>query len=444
MAEILASEANDVTLVDIDATHLRTLQDRLDIRAVVGNASFPTILAQAGAEDADLLLAVTNADEVNMVACAVAGCRFHTPTKIARIRTTEYLQCTEIFGAKAIPVDVLISPEQIITDHITRLIEYPSALQVLGFAKGRIHIVSVRAYEGGPLVGHALRELRTHMPKVDTRVAAIYRGDEVVIPMANTVIQPDDEVFFVAARAHIASVISEMRRLEKSVNRVMLAGGGNIGFRLARELEDKHYNVKLVERDRQRAEVIADGLDETVVLYGDAADEDMLIQENIQSMDVFCAVTNNDEANILSAMLAKKLGARRVMALINRSVYVDLFERSDIDLVISPRTITVGSILAHIRRGDIVAVHSLRGGRAEAIEAIAHGDKNSSRVVGRGVRDLPLPPGTGIGAILRDNEVLIAHKDTVIKSGDHVILFVVDKKHISEVESLFQVDVTFV
>ena len=444
MAEILASEANDVTLVDIDATHLRTLQDRLDIRTVVGNASYPTILSQAGAQDADLLLAVTNSDEINMVACAVAGCRFHTPTKIARIRTTEYLKCPEMFGAKAIPVDVLISPEQIITDHISRLIEYPSALQVLGFAGGRIQLVSVRAYEGGPLVGHALQELREHMPKVDTRVAAIYRGDDVVIPMANTVIQPDDEVFFVAARAHIASVISEMRRLEKSVNRVMLAGGGNIGFRLARELENRHYNVKLVERNRQRAEHIADGLDDTVVLYGDAADEDMLIQENIESMDVFCAVTNNDEANILSAMLAKKLGAHRVMALINRSVYVDLFERSEIDMVISPRTITVGSILAHIRRGDIVAVHSLRGGRAEAIEAIAHGDENSSRVVGRGVRDLPLPPGTGIGAILRGKEVLIAHKDTMIQSGDHVILFVVDKKHIAEVESLFQVDVTFV
>jgi trk system potassium uptake protein len=444
MADILASEDNDVTLVDIDATHLRTLQDRLDIRTVVGNASFPTILAQAGADDADLLLAVTNSDEVNMVACAVAGCRFRTPTKIARIRTTEYLKCGEMFGSGGIPVDVLISPEQVITEHISRLIEYPSALQVLGFAGGRIQLVSVRAYEGGPLVGHPLRDLRAHMPKVDTRVAAIYRGDEVVIPKAETVILPDDEVFFVAARRHIASVMSEMRHLERPVKRVMLAGGGNIGLRLARDLENKRYNVKLVERDRHRAEEIADGLDETVVLHGDAADEEMLIQENIQSMDVFCAVTNNDEANILSAMLAKRLGARRVMALINRSVYVDLFEHSDIDLVISPRTVTVGGILAHIRRGDIVAVHSLRGGRAEAIEAIAHGDEESSRVIGRGVRDLPLPPGTGIGAILRGDQVLIAHKETVIQSGDHVILFVVDKKHIAEVERLFQVAVTFV
>jgi len=444
MADILASEANDVTLVDIDAGHLRTLQDRLDIRTVTGNASFPTVLSQAGADDADLLLAVTNSDEVNMVACAVAGARFHTPTKLARIRSTEYLNCPEMFGPRAIPVDVLISPEQVITEHITRLIEYPSALQVLGFAGGRIQLVSVRAYQGGSLVGHPLRELREHMPTIDTRVAAIYRGEEVVIPKADTVIQPDDEVFFVAARRHIATVMSEMRHLEKPVKRVMLAGGGNIGFRLARELENKRYNIKLVERDRLRAETIADGLDETVVLHGDAADEDMLVQENIRSMDVFCAVTNNDEANILSAMLAKRLGARRVMALINRSVYVGLFERSDIDLVISPRTVTVGGILAHIRRGDVVAVHALRGGRAEAIEAIAHGDERSSRVVGRGVRDLPLPPGTGIGAILRDDQVLVAHHDTIIQSGDHIILFVVDKKHIAEVERLFQVDVTYV
>jgi trk system potassium uptake protein TrkA len=315
---------------------------------------------------------------------------------------------------------------------------------VLEFASGKIQLVAVRAVHGGPLVGHPLVELREHMPKIDTRVAAVYRGDQVITPTATTVIESDDEVFFVAARQHIRSVMSEMRKLEKSVYRVMLAGGGNIGYRLARELEDNSYNVKIVERDMKRAEYIADGLDNTVVLHGDAADEEMLQQENIQSMDVFCSVTNNDEANILSAMLAKRLGARRVMALINRSVYVDLFEHSELDIVISPRTVTVGSILAHIRRGDVVAVHSLRGGRAEAIEAIAHGDEKSSRVIGRGVRDIPLPPGTGIGAILRDGAVLIAHKDTVIQPEDHVILFMVDKKHIPEVERLFQVDVTFV
>ena len=442
-ADILASEANDVTLVDIDPSLLRTLQDRLDIRTVEGNASHPSILQQAGAEDADLLLAVTNSDEVNMVACSVASAMYDTPTKMARIRAPEYLACPDIFGSQEIPIDVLISPEQILTNHIMRLVEYPGALQVLDFAEGRIQIVGMRAYNGGPLVGHPLAELRDHMPGVDARVAAIYRQNTVITPTADTVVEPEDEVFFVAARENIRTVMSEMQKIDKSVNRVMLAGGGNIGFRLASNLETMGYGVKIIERNPRRAETVADRLDNTVVLLGDAADEELLRQENIENMDVFCAVTNNDEANILSALLAKRLGARRVMALINRSVYVDLFEHSELDIVISPRLATVGSILAHIRRGDVVAVHSLRRGRAEAIEAIAHGDKTSSRVVGRGVRELPLPPGTQIGAILRNNEVLIAHNDTTIESEDHVILFMVDKKYIPEVERLFQVDVMF-
>ncbi|MDJ0956369.1 MAG: Trk system potassium transporter TrkA [Arenicellales bacterium] len=442
-ADILASEANDVTLVDIDPSLLRTLQDRLDIRTVEGNASYPSILKQAGAEDADLLLAVTNSDEVNMVACEVASAMYDTPKKMARIRSSEYLACPQIFASDAITIDVLISPEQILTNHIMRLVEYPGALQVLDFADGRIQIVGMRAYHGGPLVGHPLAELRDHMPGVEARVAAIYRQNEVITPTADTVVEPEDEVFFVAARENIRAVMSEMQKIDKSVNKVMLAGGGNIGFRLASNLESMGYGVKVIEHNSRRAEIVADRLHNTVVLLGDAADEELLRQENIENMDVFCAVTNNDEANILSALLAKRLGANRVMALINRSVYVDLFEYSELDIVISPRLATVGSILAHIRRGDVVAVHSLRRGRAEAIEAIAHGDKTSSRVVGRGVRDLPLPPGTQIGAILRNDDVLIAHKETTIESEDHVILFMVDKKYIPEVERLFQVDVMF-
>ncbi len=443
-AEVLAGEANDVTLVDLDARYLRKLQDRMDIRTVIGSASYPPILEEAGAEDADLLLAVTSSDEVNIVACQVASSRYDTPTKIARIRASEYLSCKEIFEPGAFPIDVLISPETIITEHILRLIEYPGAIQVLDFADGRIQLVSVRAYHGGPLVGHPLVELRKHMPKIDTRVAAVFRKESVLTPKADTIIEAGDEVFFVAAKQHIRAVMGEMRRLDEAVYRVMLAGGGNIGLRLARELEEKGYNVKIIEHNYAQAERIADTLDNSVILHGDAADEELLHQENIESMDVFCAVTNNDEANILSAMLAKKLGARRVMALVNRSVYVDLLEHGEIDIVISPRTVTVGSILAHIRRGDVVAVHSLRRGAAEAIEAIAHGDTKTSRVVGRGVRDLPLPPGTGIGAVLRDGKVLIAHKDTIIQPEDHVILFMADKRHIPDVEKLFQVDVTYI
>jgi trk system potassium uptake protein TrkA len=442
-ADVLAGEANDVTLVDVDAGQLRTLQDRLDIRTVPGNAAHPDVLERAGAEDADLLLAVTNSDEINMVACTIASALFSTPTKMARIRAPEYLVRREIFSDDGFPIDVLISPEQILTNHIMRLVEYPSAIQVLDFAGGRIQLAGVRAYEGGPLVGHPLSELKDHMPNAEARVAAIYRNEKVIAPTADTVVKQQDEVFFVAARENINDVMSEMRKVDRSVKKIMLAGGGNIGFRLATNLENKGYSVKIIERSPARAESVADRLNSTVVLLGDASDEELLRQENIDGMDVFCSVTNNDEANILSAMLAKRLGARRVMALINRAVYVDLFEKSELDVVISPRLATVGSILAHIRRGDIVAVHSLRRGLAEAIEAIAHGDRDSSRVVGRGVRELPLPPGTEIGAILRNDEVLIAHKDTVIESEDHVILFVVDKKYIPEVERLFQVDVMY-
>jgi trk system potassium uptake protein len=444
IAELLSGEANDITLVDIDAGRLRTLQDRLDIRTVCGNASYPTILEQAGAEDADMILAVTNSDESNMVACQVAHTVFRTPRKIARVRASEYVSHPEMFDDSAIPIDVIISPEQILTDQIQRLIEHPGALQVLDFADGRIQLVAIRAYYGGPLVGHELSELRRHMPGVDTRVAAIYRRDRAIIPEGATRIEADDEVFFIAARKHIRAVMSELRRLDRPVSRVMLAGAGNVGYRLASALEGRGYRVKLIERDPARAQRVSELLDDTVVLNGDAADEDLLSAENIESVDVFCALTNDDEANILSSMLAKRMGARRVMAIINRSAYVDLIESSVIDIAISPRTSTIGSLLAHIRRADVVAVHSLRRGAAEAIETIAHGDRQTSKVVGRSIGEIDLPRGTTIGALVRGDEVLIAHDNVVIEAEDHVILFVVDKKQIRAVERLFQVAVTFV
>ncbi len=444
MAEILSRENNDVTLVDVKKDNLQGLQDRLDIRTVEGSASYPTILQQAGCEDADLVLAVTNQDEVNMVACQIAYSLFNTPTRIARIRSADYLKHSDLFSNNAVPIDVIISPEEIVTQHIRGLLEYPGALQVVDFAGGKIQLVGVRAYHGGPLVGHELRELRNHLPDIDMRVAAIYRKNHALIPEGNTIIEPDDEVFFVAARKDIRAVMSEMREVDKPGRHVMIAGAGNIGFRLASTLEREDYRVKLIERSVERAQWAAEQLDRTVVLQGDAADEDLLHQENIESMEVFCAVTNNDDANILSALLARQLGAHRVMALVNRSAYVDLIQSSMLDIAISPRLATVGSLLTHIRRGDVVAVHSLRHGAAEAIEAIAHGDKSTSKVVGRAIEEIKLPPGTTLGAILRGDEVIIAHGNTIIEGEDHVILFLVDKRHITDVEKLFQVAVTFV
>ena len=443
LAENLAHEANDITVIDKNEDTLHLLQDRLDIRTVTGHASHPDILRAAGAEDADMLVAVTDSDETNMVACQIAYSVFHTPTKIARIRAIEYLSQPSLFSTTALPIDFLISPEQLITDYIKRLIEHPGALQVLDFADGQVQLVGVKAYYGGPLVGHELRTLRDHMPKVDTRVAAIYRRNRAILPEGHTVIEADDEVFFIAATKDIRAVMSELRRLDKPYKRIMIVGGGNIGKRVAQALETK-YQVKILEHDQERTRVLSNELKKTIVLHGDAADQDLLLEENIEKTDVFCALTNDDEANILSSMLAKRRGARKVMTLINRAAYVDLIQSGDIDIAISPQQATIGSLLTHIRRGDVVKVHSLRRGAAEAIEAIAHGDATTSKVVGRKIEELKLPQDTTIGAIVRGDEVIIAHHDTVIQSEDHVILFLVDKTRVSEVERLFQVGITFI
>ena len=443
VAENLASEANDITVVDNNEILLRDLQDRLDLRTVLGHASHPDVLLQAGAEDADMILAVTNSDETNMVACQVAYTLFHTPLKIARVRSGDYLAHPKIFSHDALPIDVLISPEQLVTDYVTRLIEHPGALQVLDFADGKARLVAVRAYADGPLVGHELRELPEQLPKVEARVAAIYREGQAIIPEGNTVIQADDELFFIAASKDIRAVMNELTEREQEARRVIIAGGGNIGRRLSKSLEAR-FQVKLIDHNLKRARGLSEELERSIVLFGDAADEELLLEENIDHTDVFCALTNDDEANIMSAMLAKRLGARKVMALINRPAYVDLVQGGIVDIAISPQQSTIGSLLTHVRRGDVVVVHSLRRGAAEAIEAIAHGDPRTSKVVGRAVDEIKLPPGTTIGAVVRGTQVIIAHHDTVIEAEDHVILFLVDKRRVAEVEALFQVGITFI
>lgn len=436
-------EANEVTVVDSDETVLQQLQDRLDVRTVSGNAASPSVLAAAGCADADLLVALTSSDEVNMVACQVAWTLFKTPTKIARIRAASYASHPQLFGElTGFAVDTWVSPEQLVTEYVERLIEHPGALQVVDFADGRVRLVGVRAVEGGLLVGQPLSNLPKHIPDVETRVAAMYRRGRSVRPDGETVVEPGDEVFFLAAREDIRTVMSELRKLEARVRRIVIAGAGHIGVRLAQALEGR-LQVKLIERDKHRARRAAEVLREAIVLNGDAADEELLIEENVDSADVFVAVTNAEEANILSAMLAKRIGCRKVMALINRPAYAELMESDRVDIAISPQTITIGSLLAHVRRGDVVKVHSLRRGAAEAIEAIAHGDSDTSQVVGRPVEAVKLPEGTTIGAIVRGDDVIMAHHDTVIEEGDHVILFLTDRRHVEAVEKLFQVGVSF-
>ncbi len=436
-------EANEVTIVDLRPDVLRELQDRLDIRTVVGNAAYPEVLDRAGANDADIVVALTDSDETNMVACQVAYTLFHTPTKIARIRAAEYMSASKLFTQDAIPIDVRISPEQLVCEYIEQLILYPGASQVLDFANGRVRLVGVMADRDGLLVGQRIATLKEHIPNTEGRIAAIYRGGTAMLPDGDTVISEGDEVFFIADRKDIRVFISEMRKLEDPVRRVVIAGGGNIGIRLALALEQTNQ-VKIIERDPARARHISEQVSKAIVLVGDAADEELLLEENVDNVDVFCGLTNSEEANILSSMLAKRLGAHKVMALINRASYVDLVESGSIDIAISPQQVTIGSLLAHVRRGDVVKVHSLRRGAAEAIEAIAHGSEQDSKVVGRKIEDIDLPSGSAIVALVRDDKVVIAHHDTVIETDDHVILFMTDRRKIERIEQLFQVGVSFV
>ena len=442
LAETLANEANDITVVDSDAEKLRELKDHIDIGTITGQASHPDVLDRAGGEDADMIIAVTESDEINMVACRVAYSLFKTPKKICRIRSSSYLVSDKLFGKDGVAVDVVISPEKIVSSYIARLINLPGALQVLDFADGRVQLVAVKAFYGGPLVGQEIRLLRQHMPSVDARVAAIFRKDRPIIPEGSTVIEADDEVFFVAAQKNIKACMGELRRLDKPYKRLIIAGGGNIGMRLAESLEDR-YQIKIIEKDPKRCVDLSQNLNSAIVLNGEASQQDLLIEESIEETDVFLALTNSDEANIMSSLLAKRLGAKKVMTLINNPAYVDLVQGGEIDVAISPQQATIGSLLTHVRRGDVVNVHSLRRGAAEAIEAIAHGDQSSSRVVGKAIQDIDLPEGTTIGAIVRNDEVFIAHDDTIVQSDDHVILFLVDRKRIPEVERLFQVGFSF-
>ena len=462
VAEGLVSEENDITVVDYDGQRLTQLQDRLDLRTVVGNAATPSVLRAAGAADADMIIAVTQSDHANLVACKLAHGVFNVPTRIARLRSEDFLEDASLLLTDNFAVDYALCPEQVITDYIRRLIEFPEALQVLNFAHGRVSLVAVRAYEGGLLVGQPIKNMRLHLPlETDARIAAIFRRDQAVFPAGDTIIEAGDEVFLLAAAEHIRPVMRQLRRMATPVQRIMIAGGGNIGLRVARDLE-KRYEIKVIEGRKERAELLAGQLDKALVLLGDATDEELLEQENISEMDLFLALTNDDEDNIMSGSLAKRLGCKRVVALINRRAYAEMIEGGPIDIGISPAQVSIGTLLAHVRQGDVAEVHSLRRGAAEALEIVAHGDAKNSKVIGRRIDQVDWPDGVTVAALVRNfdktmvvgqtddwtaitrhGEVIIAHHDTVIEPDDHVIVFCTRKKLVKKVEKLFQVGFHF-
>ncbi len=452
VAESLVSERNDITVIDTDPRRLAALQERFDLRGVAGNGIQPSVLREAGAEDADMLIACAPMDETNLVCCKVAHDVFNITTRIARIRSEEFPNGGQLMAKTGFAVDQVICPEESLTTYIRKLINYPEALQVLEFAAGKVSLIAVRAVTGGPMVGHVISELPKLVPDVEMRFVAIYRSDEMgvdqqVICDGGTRIEPGDEVFVLAATSSIRQVLDALRLRDQPVRRVIIAGGGRVGLRLARQLK-KECRVKIIEADPARCEYLTSQLPgHVLVLNGDSTDEDLLQTENVTECDLFMGLTSDDEDNIMACLLAKRMGARRVLALINRTAYADLVQGSQIDIALSPAHTVIGELLAFVRRGDVEAVYSLRRGAAEALEAVARGDRKTSKVVGRRIEEIPLPPGTQIGALVRGEgdqaQVIIPHHDTVIDSNDHVIVFLPRKRMVREVEKLFQVSATF-
>ena len=459
VAESLASERNDITVIDTDLQRLRALQDRLDLRGVPGNGIQPSVLEEAGIGDADLFIACAPMDETNLVACKVAHDRFNVPTTIARLRSPEFVDGSPMMDkATGFAVDRVICPEESVTRYIGKLVEHPQALQVLEFAHGLVSLAAVRAVAGGPLVRHSLAEIPALVPGAQMRIVAIYRQDQALTALdGRTRIEPGDEVFVLAATQDIVTVLAALRERDHPVKRLMIAGGGKVGLRLARQVKDD-LQVKIIETNRQRCDYLASQLpSDVLVLHGDSTDEELMGEENVQDMDLFVALTSDDEDNILACLLAKKMGARRVLALINRRAYAELVQGTQIDIAISPSQAVIGELLAYVRRGDVEAVHSLRRGAAEALEGIVRGDRKTCRMAGRRVEEIGLPPGAQVGAIVRGlhrpdgseagddakPQVLMAHHDTVIEPNDHVIVFVPNKRMVQQVEKLFQVSATF-
>ena len=469
VADSLVSERNDITVIDTDAERLRDLESRFDLRGVVGNGIEPAVLAEAGAQDTDLLIACAAQDETNLVCCKVAQLMFNIPKRIARVRSTGFQRDERLVGPEGFAVDRIICPEQSLTRYIGKLIDYPEAMQVREFAGGRACLVSVRARAGAPMVGHTVAEMRNSTPDVAVRLVAIYRRfpeepDRFVACAGETRIEPGDEVFVLAAREHIAHVLATLHRRDatpvRPVRRIMIAGGGRVGLHLALELgkEPGRFLVKIIEDDSARCIELASRLpSDVLVLQGDTTDENLLGDESIDEIDLFLALTDDDEDNIMSCLLAKRLGARRVLALINRRSYADLMHGTQIDIALSPAQAMLGELLAYVRQGDVQAVHSLRRGVAEALEIVVRGDRKTSRVVGRKVSDLALPRDVHIGLIvrglpdspdvsadeLREPQVIIPRSATALESGDHVVFFLPHKRLVRDVEKLFRVSPTF-
>jgi len=439
VAEALASEENDIMVVDFKPELLDSLKQRFDIATVTGNAAHPSVLEQAGVQNTDMVIAVTDSDETNMLACLIINALYRGPKTIARVRAIDYMKNPNLFRPAGIPVDIVISPEQIVMESIRNLIDFPGVLHISDFAGGLVRLFSVKVGTNGFLTGKKIKSIKDELADAKIRVVAIFRNGNPLVVNGDAMIEPGDEIFLVAPREQVRHVLKSLHKLEAPLKRIIIAGGGHVGKRLALALQDDHQ-VKIIELNPRRANKIANELEKTIVLHGDCADEALLIDEAVGSTDLFCAITENDGVNIISASLAKSLGARKAICLLNHKSYTKLLADTDIDVAVLPNQETLGCILKHVRRGDVAQVRSLCGGSAEAIEAVAHysGDKDPNSVVGKRVDSIHFPAGIVMGALIRNNQVIPIHHDVIFEEGDHVVMFALDKKLVSNIEKIFQ------
>jgi len=439
IARHLATENNQVTVIDRKADLVRRVTDTLDVRGLVGFASHPEILEQAGAPDADMLIAVTHADEVNMVACQVAHSLFNVPTKIARVRAQGYLQpiWSDLFSRDHMPIDVIISPEMEVARAVVHRLRAPGAFDMIPLADGKVRVIGVRVGADCPVIDTPLRQLTTLFPDLHMMVVGIIRDGRTIVPSADDQMLADDEVYFTVESGHVGRAMAAFGHEETEAHRIVIIGGGNIGLFLAQDIERNHpeVNAKIIEMGRERAELVARTLENSVVIHGDALDLEILDEVNIGATETVVAVTNEDEVNILSSLLAKRSGCQRAITLINNPTYEALITTLGVDVVVMPRAITVSTILQHIRRGRILSVHSLREGVGEVIEAEA---LDTSSVVGTPLRDVKLDKGIIIGAIIREGEVVWPRGDTVIRVKDRVVLFATSQA-VKKAEKMFAV-----
>ena len=438
VANNLSNENIDITLIDKSQQVIDTVCERLDISAICGNVSHPDVLESAGMKHADIVIAATDSDETNMMACQVAHHLFNVPKKIARVRAKIFLDVQEkLFNNNAIPIDAIINPENEIVQFIKNLILHPGSQQVLSFANGALSLVETRCNRDCALIGKSLNNLSNQLQSIYARIALIYRQEKIIIPHHQTVIEENDRVFFIADSKDIQRVLSVLFNQDKAYKRLIIAGGGRIGLGLAKELEST-LQVKIITKSNEKAFELSEQLDHSIVLAGDATDEAFLLDENIDKTDVFCTLTSDDETNILCSMLAKSLGAKVVMSLVDRNAYMSMVDNGSLDNVIYPQHTTIGKILSQVRQGGISSVHSLLRGKAEAFEAVVKSNGKKNDLDGKAIGDIKLPSGSLIIGIVRDGVSLPAKKGVVIKNGDHLIIFIADKSLIHQVEALFQ------